>query len=60
MECESEGKNQVKDDDLDKIIREIVSLHRRNYQENGERARSKLADVKQVIERHASKVQNEN
>jgi hypothetical protein len=50
----------VKNDQLDKIIREIVSLHQRNYQENGERARSKIAEVKQVVERHINRVQDEN
>lgn len=48
------------DDELDKIIREIVSLHQRNYQENGERARSKLTEVKQAVERHINRVQDEN
>ncbi len=50
----------MKDDELDKIIREIVSLHRRNYQENGERARSKIAEVKQVVERQMNRVQDED
>lgn len=50
----------MKDEELDRIIREVVSLHRRNYQENGERARSKLSAVKDIIERNVSRLSNED
>ena len=46
--------------ELDRIIREVVSLHRKNFQENGERARSKLAAVKEVIERNINRIKDEN
>jgi len=50
----------MKDENLDRIIREVVSLHRQNYQENGERARSKLSAVKDIIERNLNRVSDEN
>lgn len=48
------------DSDLNKIIREVVALHRNNFNENGERARSKLSAVKEIIEKHISRISNEN
>ena len=50
----------MNEDDLNRIIREIISLHRKNYLENGERARSKVSDVKSIIERHMGRGQNED
>ena len=50
----------MNDQDLDRIIREVVSLHRQNYFENGERARSKLAAVKDVIDRNMNRMQDED
>ena len=50
----------MEDKELDKIIREVVSLHKKNFQENGERARSKLSAVKDVIERNMNKVKDED
>ena len=50
----------MKDEELDRIIREVVSLHRINYQENGERARSKLSAVKEIVERNVNRVSDEN
>lgn len=50
----------MKEEDLNRIIREIVALHRNNLNENGERARSKLNDVKKIIEQHLVRVIDEN
>jgi hypothetical protein len=50
----------MNEDDLNRIIREVVALHRANFNENGERARSKLSDVKRIIENHMSRVGDEN
>lgn len=50
----------MKDEDLNRIIREIVALHRNNFNENGERARSKLNDVKKIIEQHMVRISDED
>lgn len=57
----SEDRGKImNDDDLDRIIREIVSLHRQNYFENGERARSKISAVKDVIDRNMNRMKDED
>lgn len=50
----------MNEEDLNRIIREVVALHRANFNDNGERARSKLADVKKIIEHHMGRISNEN
>jgi len=50
----------MEDQELDRIIREVVSLHKKNFQENGDRARSKLSAVKEVIERNMNRVRDED
>lgn len=49
----------MNDEDLNRIIREVVALHRANFNENGERARSKLTDVKKIIENHMGRIADE-
>ena len=51
---------KMEDQELDRIIREVVSLHKKNFQENGDRARSKLSAVKEVIERNMNRVRDED
>ena len=46
--------------DLDRIIREVISLHTKNYHEHGINAPSKLAAVKVVIEQNIASVTDEN
>lgn len=50
----------MNEEDLNRIIREVVALHRANFNENGERARSKLTDVKKIIENHMGRISDEN
>ena len=43
-------------DELDRIIREIISVHRLNYLENGDRARSKSASIKEIVEKNMNRL----
>lgn len=51
---------KMTDHELDTIIREIISLHTKNYHENGINAPSKLAAVKDVIERNIARLSDED
>jgi hypothetical protein len=58
--CE-ENLGQLMDEiELDRIIREVVSVHTKNYHEHGVNAPSKLAAVKEVIERNIARITDEN
>ena len=46
--------------DLDRVIREIISIHTKNFHENGVNAPSKLAAVKDVIERSIARLSDED
>lgn len=48
------------EEESDRIIREIISVHRQNYLENGERAKSKANAVKDIIERNMSRMRDED
>lgn len=54
------GEVKMQDDELDKVIREVISLHTKNYHENGINAPSKLAAVKEVIERNIARMSDED
>ena len=45
---------------LDSVIRQLISVERANYLENGERARSITAAVRTIIEDNLSRLSNEN
>lgn len=49
----------MNEEDLNRIIREVVALHRSNLNDSGERARSRLADVKKIIEHHMGRAKDE-
>ena len=48
------------EEDLDRLIREIISIHTKNYHENGVNAPSKVAAVKEVIERNIARMSDED
>ena len=50
----------MSEEELDRIIREVISIHRRNYLENSEKPKSKLNAVKDVIERNMNRMHHEN
>ena len=54
------GELKMQDDELDKVIREVISLHTKNYHENGINAPSKLAAVKEVIEKTIARISDED
>ena len=45
---------------LDAVIREVISVERSNYLENGERARSITSAVKSIIEDSLNRFSDEN
>lgn len=46
--------------ELDRIIREVISLHTKNYHEHGVNAPSKLALVKEIVERNIARMSDED
>ena len=51
---------KMTEEELDRIIREVISLHTKNYHEHGINAPSKLAAVKEVIERNIARLTDED
>ena len=45
---------------LDAVIRQVISVERLNYLENGERARSITSSVKSIIEDSLNRFSDEN
>ena len=52
--------DNISDKELDRIIREIVSIHRPNFLEHGDRAKSKAKDIKEIINRNVIGSENED